>query len=138
MRATILSPQDFYLLDQWGRQVSEAFDETPYLVGSALGDTRDDYRDVDVRVLCDDPWVLGPLCDDGARPRLRVVNLAVTLWGRQATGLPIDFQFQQSDEFHEYDGQRRSALGLRSRIDSRHLSDLREAATAARGGESDG
>ena len=106
-RASALGPHDIFLLDQWGRQLHEAFGEMPYLVGSAeRGDVN--YRDVDIRML--DPLKLGN------RPLARrTLNVAVSLWGRQVTGLPIDFQFQVASEFHEYDGQRRNPMGTRSR-----------------------
>lgn len=110
-RATSLSPPDFLLLDQWGRQLTEAFGETPYLVGSVARAERE-YRDVDVRVLLPDEarWLAA------SKLRLRSLNLAVTLWGRQVTGLPIDFQFQATKEFHAEDGGRRSALGISTRV----------------------
>jgi hypothetical protein len=116
-RSTSLSPQDFLLLDQWGRQLQEAFGETPYLVGSVIRAARD-YRDVDVRMLAPadvEGW-LAPETATGARPlRLRTVNLALSLWGRQVTGLLVDFQFQPAEEFHGYDDERRSALGISTR-----------------------
>lgn len=130
-RATILSPQDFTLLDQWGRQLREAFhdpdgpDVGPFLVGSAVNDAKGAFRDIDVRMLSAEPWLVGPTgYEDGGMEakhvvRLRHLNLAVTLWGRQVTGLPIDFQFQPHDEFHHYDGSPRNPLGLRSEFEGR-------------------
>jgi hypothetical protein len=106
-RSTSLGPHDVFLLDQWGRQLYEAFGATAYLVGSVTKG-KVDYRDVDVRML--DPLKLGN------RPLARrTLNVAVSLWGRQVTGLPIDFQFQISSEFHEYDGEARNPMGTRSR-----------------------
>lgn len=106
-RASALGPHDIFLLDQWGRQLHEAFGATPYLVGS-VERGKVDYRDVDVRML--DPLKLGN------RPLARrTLNVAVSLWGRHVTGLPIDFQFQTTSEFHEYDGQGRNPIGTRSR-----------------------
>lgn len=94
------------MLDQWGRQLYEAFGNRPYLVGS-VEHGKIDYRDVDVRML--DPLKLGN------RPLARrTLNVAVTIWGRQVTGLPIDFQFQTATEFHSYDGEGRNPMGLRS------------------------
>jgi hypothetical protein len=110
-RATSLSPPDFLLLDQWGCHLWEVFDETPYCVGSVTRAARD-YRDVDVRMLLPHgaEWIAA------TKIRLRAVNLGVSMWGRQATGLPIDFQFQPSDEFHGYDTERRHALGISWRV----------------------
>lgn len=105
-RATMLGPHDFFLLDQWGRQLNEAFEARAYLVGS-VGKGKADYRDVDIRML--DPLKLGN------RPLARrTLNVAVSLWGRHVTGLPIDFQFQTNAEFHEHDGESRNPIGPRS------------------------
>lgn len=107
-RATSLSPQDLFLLDQWGRQLREAFPVEiggPFLVGSVLAGGA--YRDVDVRHLATDPFLV-----EGPAHRLPTVNMVITMWGRQVTGLLIDFQFQAPEEFHQYDGQRRSAIGI--------------------------
>lgn len=109
-RSTSLSPHDFRLLDQWGRQLGEVFGETPYLVGSVARASRDP-RDVDVRMMLPEGagWIAA------TRLRLLHVNLSVTMWGRQVTGLPIDFQFQPPNEFHTYDEERRGALGISTR-----------------------
>lgn len=105
-RRTSLGPHEIFLLDQWGRQLREAFDEMPYLVGSVVRADKE-WRDVDVRML--DPLRLGN------RPLARrTLNLVLTLWGRQVTGLPVDFQLQTSREFHAHDGQPRNPLGTRS------------------------
>lgn len=108
-RSTMLSPQDIFLLDQWGRQLGEAFGETAYLVGS-VEQCKPDWRDVDVRMQV--PFVdLEPLA-------MRTLNVAITLWGRQVTRLPIDFQFQYPGEFESFkaeDGHTRNPLGPRSK-----------------------
>ena len=118
-RGTSLSPQDFLLLDEWGTQLTEAFGDTPYLVGSVARAARD-YRDVDVRMLLPDEawWLYGTQAMTMTRLswRLRVINMTITMWGRQVTGLPIDFQFQPGEEFHSYDDDRRSALGISTRV----------------------
>lgn len=110
-RASSLGPQDIFLLDQWGRQLRDAFGEMPYLVGSACRGDKDFYRDVDLRMLLPKgaSWVAKT---DG---RLAAINLAVTMWGRTVTNLPIDFQFQRADEFHKYDGEIRNPMGTRTR-----------------------
>lgn len=110
-RSSLLSPQEFFPLDQWGRQLTEAFGETPYLVGSVANGKKDTYRDVDVRMLCPKGarWIVR------TETRRLTLNLAITSWGRHVTGLPIDFQFQAEDEFHSYDGEYRSAVGISAR-----------------------
>lgn len=111
-RATALGPHDIFLLDQWGLQLYEAFGEMPYLVGSVQR-AEATWRDVDIRML--DPLKLGN------RPLARrTLNVAVSLWGRHVTGLPIDFQFQVATEFHSYDGEPRNPMGSRSRTQWRN------------------
>lgn len=107
-RAASVGPQDIFLLDQWGRQLQEAFMETAYLVGSvARAETI--WRDVDVRMEV-------PAALRRTKPiLLRTLNVALSLWGRQVTGLPIDFQIQDAEEFHKYDGEIRNPLGPRSK-----------------------
>lgn len=113
-RSSSLSPHDHMLLSRWGRQLYEAFGEMPYLVGSvARADER--WRDVDVRIkLPDDAqWLIEFDFDAAIQSiRLRTINLAVSMWGRQVTGLPIDFQFQPASEFHSYGDGVRHALGI--------------------------
>ena len=105
-RATYLLKSDMDLLNHWASYVRTMFRATPYLVGSVL--TTPTWRDVDVRLIL----------DDDAYQRLAqqitvsLLDLSVSLWGRKATGLPIDFQVQQMTEANrEFDG-RRNALGL--------------------------
>lgn len=101
---------DLRLLDDWAHDVTAMFHgEVPYLVGSAL--TTADYRDVDLRlILHDEAYVhLGVALSVGR------LNLAISLWGRKVTGLPIDFQIQGITEANrDYGGQRRDACGIRS------------------------
>lgn len=55
-RSMSIGPQDVFLLDQWGRQLHEAFGENAYLVGSVARADRN-YRDVDVRLpIKDEDW----------------------------------------------------------------------------------
>jgi hypothetical protein len=106
-----IGPQDVFLLDQWGRQLHEAFGEMPYLVGSVARGERQ-WRDVDVRLpIEDEDW---PHYSDPPA-KLYSLNLAVTLWGRHVTGLPIDFQFQSLTEYRAETGIV-NPLGIRSRV----------------------
>jgi hypothetical protein len=105
-RATALGPHDIFLLDSWGNQLLDAFDEMPYLVGS-VARADEHWRDVDLRMLD----ALG--LDDRPLAR-RTLNVALTLWGRQVTGLPVDFQMQGAEEFHSYDGEVRNPMGNRT------------------------
>jgi hypothetical protein len=108
-RATYLTQSGYRLLDDWGSNLRRMFPgEVAYLVGSAL--TTADHRDVDVRLMLDDDryWSLTAVVD------VDDLNLTVSLWGQQVTGLPIDFQVQHVDTANQdYDG-RRHPLGLRA------------------------
>lgn len=107
-RATSIGPHDIYLLDQWGRQLTEAFGAGAMLVGSVARGEKD-WRDVDIRMPL--PKSMTRMSDHA----IRAVNLAVTLWGRQVTALPIDFQMQRADEFKSYDNDIRNPMGPRSK-----------------------
>lgn len=115
-RGTTLSPAELFVLDQWGRHLHEAFGQTPYLVGSA--ERGENFRDVDVRMLL--PWpedVMSPYA-------VYTLNAAISLWGRQVTGLPIDFQMQAEMGFHSYDDKPRNPLGGRSKSQYRRIAEL--------------
>ena len=115
-RGTTLSPAELFFLDQWGRQLKEAFGETPYLVGSV--ERGEDWRDVDVRMLL--PWPEESISPIG----VYTLNVALSLWGRHVTGLPIDFQIQGPVAFHGYDGKARNPLGGRAKTAYRGVTDL--------------
>ena len=101
---------------QFGEYVYAGFGHVSYLVGSALYGKQ--WRDVDVRLLIpDDEWKELKFGDPKHRDgnaRLCAVTLAWTSLGREMTGLPIDFQIQQSswanELFGRATGNARSAL----------------------------
>lgn len=107
-------------LNAWGREIFEAFESTPYLVGSAAcGKT---WRDVDVRVMLDDPEfdAMFPAYKGPGRThdRWALMCAALSEHGRLRTGLPVDFQFQRLDDANAmYDGPRH-ALGVYLRWDA--------------------
>ena len=109
-RATYLLMSDFERLEEWCRLVDVVFDHnTTYLVGST--NRTKDYRDVDLRcILLDavfDRWWGDPL-------KVRYVNRAISIWGQQETGLPIDFQVQrQTDSNEQFPKQPRNPMGFR-------------------------
>lgn len=89
-RASSLSPPEMFLLQEWMGTLFATFGDHPYLVGSvARGEA---WRDVDIRMMLpdDDPLLVEPRCT--------VLNVAMSLYGQRATGLPIDFQFQSITE----------------------------------------
>lgn len=79
----------------------------PYLVGSVLD--RADFHDVDVRLMLPDKKFKKMFSN---KAWLLKANAAISAELAQATGLPIDFQFQDTTEANlEYKG-RRHALGM--------------------------
>lgn len=115
-RGTTLSPAELFVLDQWGRQLAEAFGATPYLVGSA--ERGGNWRDVDVRMVL--PWPEETM----SALAVYTLNVAISLWGRQVTGLPIDFQMQGEAAFHSYDDETRNPLGGRARSGYRGVTEF--------------
>jgi hypothetical protein len=86
------------LLNQFGDYLYAAFGEMPYHVGSSL-EKKDGWRDVDVRLMLpDEEWArlqLGNPDNPHSNKRWVALTLAWSAFGRQITGLPIDFQIQQ-------------------------------------------
>ena len=92
--------------------LTQAFDEIPYLVGSATR-TRD-YRDVDVRMIMDDEKFLDLF--GHTSPALsalwNLLSMSISLYLKSVTGLPIDFQIQRYSSIKEEDwNQPRIPLG---------------------------
>lgn len=95
------------LLKDWAVNVVELFNgEMAYQVGSSL--TAEDYRDVDIRVMLShvDFYSLKKIMD------IDRLNLAVSIWGQQVTGMPIDFQVQYVGYANEHHKGMRSAVGI--------------------------
>lgn len=111
VRHTYLLMSDFERLEEWCRNVRIAFDgATPYLVGSAT--TRPDYRDVDLRLILADE-IFDAQWSDWVKVRL--VNRAISIWGQEETGLPIDFQIQRRTEASaEFGHEARHPMGIRN------------------------
>lgn len=112
-----LSPRQMFLLDLACKPIAEAF-SAPYLVGTAV--QRQDYRDVDVRlILGDDEYdALADAMPQGTRS-LAFLGLAVGQYLASLTDLPIDFQFQRQTEANERHcldsgGTSRNPMGVRS------------------------
>lgn len=105
------------LLHTWGGLVQDAFGDLPFLVGSATRSKT--WRDVDVRLMLDDDqWarILPDVPKDQAHhlsPQWAALCMAVSAWGREFTGLPIDFQFQPRDVANERHSGPREPLGVR-------------------------
>lgn len=112
----ILRPR-LIALDLACEPLNRAFEFGVYLVGSAL--ERADFRDVDVRVLLTraewDGMFPGvdpaqPFLD----PRWELLCLTMSEHLSRASGLPIDFQYQEVKTANEvHHSGKRSALGIR-------------------------
>ncbi|BAG41609.1 hypothetical protein [Ralstonia phage phiRSL1] len=101
------------------QQLSEAYGETCYLVGSSMD--RPDWRDVDVVLILPD--------DDFARefpgvnmtvpgawefdPKWLIHTIALSKWLGSLTGLPIDFKIQPRTAANNLHKGPRSAMGLK-------------------------
>lgn len=91
-----------------------------YLVGSSL--ERRDYRDVDVRfILSDEEFdrlfrVRPEDAESGAagwlNPLWSLMCTSISVWLREQTGLPVDFQIQRQTQANEKHPGTRSALGI--------------------------
>lgn len=89
-----------------------------YLVGSSL--ERQDWRDVDVRLIMDDedfatafPNVEGRNWEHDSKWLLTITSISA--WLSQQTGLPVDFQIQPQTHANEIHNKRRDAIGIRIR-----------------------
>jgi hypothetical protein len=85
-----------------------------YQVGSTL--QRPDWRDVDVRLMLPDDEFKELFPDAETHwehdPRWLVINVAIALWLKDASGLNVDFQFQPQSHANARHNGRRNALGM--------------------------
>jgi hypothetical protein len=108
-------PASIYLHD-FGELVARAFDgEVAYLVGSAVNGST--WRDVDVRVMLDDNKYAAMGFGDPRRPQENpkwcAYVMAFSELGRKMTGLPIDFQIQQTTQANKEYTDRDPTTGAR-------------------------
>lgn len=106
--------------------INKAFDEVCYLVGSSL--RKRDWRDVDVRLMMADSkadLLFGPMENLANYPLFNLLNLSITTYLRDMTGLPIDFQIQRQSwantRFKQDNGHGRNPLGLVSVLSREQL-----------------
>lgn len=104
------SPRQMFHLDLLCQPLAEAFQETPYLVGTAT--TRQAYRDVDVRlILPDDRYdALAAIAPD----LITFLGIAIGDYLRNGTSLPVDFQIQRQTEANKRHSGPRNPLGVRA------------------------
>lgn len=119
--ATGLPPRQMHRLDLACAPIREAFvdDKGPmtglYLVGSAVkGDNSAGQRDVDVRLMLDAPQY-DALVDAVGIEAVRFLGIAIGDYLAAMSGLPIDFQIQQTQAANDqHGGAYRNPLGCRS------------------------
>lgn len=101
-------------LDEFASQVANYFGEIPFLVGSALDGKQ--WRDVDVRVMLSDEQYAAMGFGDPARTHTNgkwvALVLAFSALGKAMTGLPIDFQIQDTTLANKLHRGKRSAIGI--------------------------
>lgn len=105
------SPRQMFLLDEACKPIEEAFGPYLYLVGTAV--ERQEFRDVDVRLMLSDKKyakLQRAIGDDG----ITFLGLAIGEYLASRTGLPIDFQLQQQTTANEKHDGRRNPVGGRS------------------------
>jgi len=108
-RCSYMLQSDFERLEEWCRNVRQLFHNQPYFVSSAAG--RSDFRDVDIRLIVRDEEFDSQWNDI---VKVRLMNRAISIWGQQETGLPIDFQIQRMTEANvEFGDRPRNAMGSR-------------------------
>ncbi|WP_051899992.1 hypothetical protein [Streptomyces aureus] len=103
-------------LDAFAREITDAFDAVPYLVGSAAVGKK--WRDVDVRlILADDEFdaLFPPVAHGQPDGRWDLLCAAISELARQRTGLPVDFQIQRQSYANDRFPGPRHALGLHDR-----------------------
>lgn len=110
-RTDQLTTTEMFHLDQACQLVGRAFgDARCYLVGSAgIGNDGTPPRDVDVRLMLDDDE-FAAACP--TRERWELLSLAIGTYLSARTGLPIDFQVQQTSIANELFNGPRNPLGL--------------------------
>lgn len=103
-------------LDAFGREIHDAFDSFPMLVGSSAYSKT--WRDIDLRLILPDaqfdalfPKLVAP---SRTNPMWSLMCAALSELGRVRTGLPVDFQIQRmTDANKRYDQTHvRYAVGL--------------------------
>ena len=101
-RVSYLSPAQASALGLFGRVVREAWQETPYQVGSSLR-SGEIPRDIDVRVMISQSEFQQRFPGTNVERRhvceqWRAQMMVWSEWGRQLTGLNIDFQVEPKED----------------------------------------
>lgn len=108
----IVSPPALFRLRLFGDAVRRLTGERAYLVGSVLH--RRDHRDIDVRIMLNDPTFERMFGGDGnwvTNGSLTLANMALSALAKEISGLEVDCQIQRtSDANAEYDFQRQPLM----------------------------
>lgn len=98
-------------LDAWGAMLKNVFGVYPMLVGSAV--VSREWRDIDVVVVLGRDEFYGWTGSmAGAGWRFNAICTSFSLWGKEMTGLPIDFKLQFADAAAlTFKGRPRHVLG---------------------------
>ena len=110
-------------LDAFARELRHIFPECTgvFLVGSALYSKQ--WRDIDIRVMLPDAEYereFGPYPEHQPQyssPRWNALCCALSCWGSEMTGLPIDCQIQDTTRANDENPKVRSALGSGERLE---------------------
>lgn len=116
----------FYNLNQSCVLIRQAFPDNVgiYLVGSSLRSR--DYRDVDVRLMLTDTAYDRLFHGaDWTNAFWSLLCVAISLWLRQQSDLPIDFQIQRMSAANELHDGKRNALGVFLDYPGERPSDIR-------------
>jgi hypothetical protein len=117
MKAIYVGAPAIFALELACQHITAAFGSFGcYVVGSAI--ERADWRDVDVRlILADEEFAR--LFPDAVMPcweqdeRWLLLTVSISLWLKQQTGLPVDFQIQPQTHANERHKGQRHSIGLR-------------------------
>jgi len=111
-------PFILYLQD-FGEHIRRAFGHVPYHVGSSL-EKKDGWRDVDVRLMLPDEEYAAAGYGEPGREHSNAkwvsTCLAWSAFGKALTGLPIDFQIQQTSYANEKFKREEGASRTRSAL----------------------
>lgn len=96
-RATRLGVDQVRAIDQFAELLFVMFPHQHGVVHCGSSLTRDDWRDVDLRVVLDDTDVAML----ASHIELADLHMLLSRWGQQVTGLPIDCQLQPLSEHQQ-------------------------------------
>ena len=118
-RLNYVAAPEFFKLNQACELINKAFGSFGcYHVGSSI--KRRDYRDVDVRlILSDEEYDAMFRCNgtgEWVDARWSLMCVSISVWLREVTGLPIDFQIQRftqaNKDYPRMEDQPRHPLGI--------------------------